>query len=80
MGSSALWAKWAVYLWLVLLGSALCYEFWCLLGHDNQTPPLTRVTIKYVPWYVTMPALGWLFYHFLVRYVDPNYVKQLRGK
>jgi|GEM_PF-1992776 len=78
MGSSLLWSKWAVWLWVVILCCLGGYEFWDLLSGDLHTPPLTRVTVKFVPWWITLPFIAWLFYHFAVRYFSANYVSGLK--
>lgn len=79
MGSAKLWSLAGVIGWVVILVSLAGYEFWCLLSGDMATPPLTRVTIKYVPWYVTIPFLIWLLTHFAIRYANPAYIQGLKG-
>lgn len=44
----------------------------------KDVPMLTQVVVRYVPWWVTLPGLTWLFIHFLVRYSNPQYVQLLR--
>lgn len=79
MGSYLLWSKAGVWAWVAILIALAGYECWALLSGDMATPPLTRVTIKYVPWYVTVPFLVWLLIHFAVRYSNHAYVSSLRG-
>lgn len=74
------WATWAVVIWLVILGSLLGNELYALLGGNSKDMPLTQLTVKYSPWYVTLPFIVWLFIHFAVRYFNPTYVDSLRGK
>lgn len=74
------WATWAVVIWLVILGSLLGNELYALLGGNSKDMPLTQLTVKYSPWYVTLPFIVWLFIHFAVRYFNPAYVAGLRGK
>lgn len=74
------WANWAIAIWLVILGSLLVNEMYALLGHNSKDMPLTQLTVKYSPWYVTMPFIVWLFVHFAVRYFNPAYVASLSGK
>lgn len=74
------WATWAVVIWLVILGSLLGNELYALLGGNSKDMPLTQLTVKYSPWYVTLPFIVWLFIHFAVRYFNPTYVASLRGK
>lgn len=74
------WSTWAVVIWLVILGSLLGNELYALLGGNSKDMPLTQLTVKYSPWYVTLPFIVWLFIHFAVRYFNPTYVGSLRGK
>lgn len=73
-----MWAKAGVWGWVAILVALAGYEFWCLLSGDMQTPPLTRVTIKYVPWFITIPFLTWLWIHFAIRYSNPWYIQGLK--
>jgi hypothetical protein len=40
------------------------YEVFSLLDGNPATPPLTQVILHWVPWWVTMPFLAWLLWHF----------------
>lgn len=64
------WSRAAIVAWAVLVLLAAGYELWCIFGHDAQTPPLTRVVVRYVPWWVTIPFLFWLLAHFVHRYAQ----------
>ena len=73
------WSKpWMIGWALILLGLAF-YEFWSGFGTGKSTPMLTQVTVRYVPWWVTMPFLVWLFIHFALRYLNPAYIAKLKG-
>lgn len=74
------WATWAVVIWLVILGALFVNEMYALLGHNSKDMPLTQLTVKYVPVWVTLPFLIWLLVHFSVRYFNPAYIKGLVGK
>ena len=78
MGSSILWDRAALIFWAAIFFVLLGYELWCLVSGDMHTPPLTRVVIKYVPWWVTVPILTWLWFHFVVRYANPAYIRGLK--
>lgn len=64
------WSRAAIVSWAVLAFLALGYELWCVFGQDAQTPPLTRVVVRYVPWWVTLPFLFWTLCHFVWRYAS----------
>lgn len=63
--------------WIVIMSALGLYELYALLFGHGKDWPLTWVTVKYVPKWVTLPFLGWLFGHFWVRYFDPNYLAKL---
>jgi len=75
------WNMAFVYGWLTILCILAGYEFFALfvlfLGAGYE-PPLTHVVCRYVPWYVTLPFIAWLFYHFAVRYANASYLQHLR--
>ena len=73
------WNEKAVWLWAALLIAVFAYEIWALLDHSVKTPPLTHVVVRYAPWWITLGFLGWLFVHFLVRYLNAGYVAKLKG-
>lgn len=73
------WATWAIAIWIVILAALFANEMYALLGGNSKDMPLTQLTVRYVPWYVTMPFLVWLLVHFLVRYTNPAYVASLKG-
>jgi membrane-bound acyltransferase YfiQ involved in biofilm formation len=72
------WTKWHTLVWVFWLVFFLGYELWSLLDLDSRTPALTQATVCYVPWYVTLSFIGWLFYHFAVRYFNSAYVAHLK--
>jgi hypothetical protein len=79
MGISIQWDRAALIFWAVIFFVLLGYELWCLVSGDMHTPPLTRVVIRYVPFWITLPILVWLLIHFVIRYFNPAYVKGLRS-
>jgi len=61
----------------------LAFAFWeTYAGVDGMggkdVPMLTQATVRYVPWWITMPFLTWLFIHFAVRYSNPSYIEWLK--
>ena len=74
------WATWAKVIWVVILLALFGNEMYALLGGNAKDMPLTQLTVKYSPWFVTLPFIVWLFIHFVVRYFNPTYVASLRGK
>lgn len=74
------WASWAVWIWIAILGTLFANEMYALLGGNAKDMPLTQLTVKYSPWYVTLPFIGWLFIHFAIRYFNPAYVTGLVKK
>lgn len=74
------WNRYWVLGWILIIIGLAFYEFWSGFGTGKQTPMLTQVTVRYVPWWITMPFLTWLFFHFLLRYTNPAYIEWLKGK
>lgn len=72
------WHEYYVIGWLVILGVLAAWELYAVFT-NAQDPPLTQLTVRYVPWWVTMPFIIWLFIHFLVRYANPAYIAKLKG-
>lgn len=72
-----MWNKAFVYGWVAILAILVGYELYAVLRGGQTDPPLTWVTVKYVPKWITLPFLGWLFTHFLTRYLNPDYIKSL---
>jgi hypothetical protein len=72
------WTLWHTLGWIVILGSLAGYEFWAMFDHDARTPMLTQATVRWIPWYVTLPFIVWLFVHFAVRYFNAAYITNLR--
>lgn len=73
------WNRWYVIGWILIFVGFLFYEFWAGWGTGKHTPMLTQVVVRWVPWYVTLPAIVWLFIHFAIRYFNPSYIRWLRG-
>jgi hypothetical protein len=66
--NSEAWDKGYVIGWYALIALIILYELYTLLDKRTSTPPLTRVIIQRVPWWITVPFLFWLFVHFTSRY------------
>lgn len=74
-----MWDKAYTWGWVAILSILAAYEFYALIWGHGGDQPLTHVTVRYVPSWVTLPLLGWLFLHFLVRYMNPVYVAILKS-
>lgn len=62
------WDRIYVWAWYTLVALVVLLEIYTIVDRRTTTPPLTQVIVREVPWWVTMPFLGWLFLHFLIRY------------
>jgi hypothetical protein len=65
--------------WVAILSILACYELYAVIHGGKADHPLTQVTVRYCPWWVTMSVLTWLWWHFFVRYIDSTYVNTLRS-
>jgi len=75
------WDKAVVLGWVCLTAVVVAYELWCVLNGSTHTPPLTDVTVRYMPWWITIPFLTWLLMHFTIHYADASglFAKIFRG-
>lgn len=55
-------------IWIAILSALLGWELFCLWDGDPHTWTLTRTVITYVPWWVTLGFVTWLWIHFALRY------------
>ncbi len=62
------WDRVYVWVWYSLVALVVLLEVYTIVDRRTTTPPLTQVIVREVPWWVTLPFLGWLFLHFLIRY------------
>ncbi|HEY6104025.1 MAG TPA: hypothetical protein VI007_12460 [bacterium] len=62
------WDRIYVWAWYTLVALVVLLEIYTIVDRRTTTPPLTQVIVREVPWWVTLPFLGWLFLHFLIRY------------
>lgn len=62
------WDRVYVSVWYGLIGLFVMVELYAILDRRSMTPTLTQVIVREVPWWITMPFLGWIFLHFLIRY------------
>lgn len=72
-----MWSKAYEFGWVAILAILFAYEMYAMIWGHHFYPMLTQVVVRYVPKWITLPFVGWLFIHFLVRYLDPTYVKDL---
>lgn len=74
------WGFWPIAYWMVWVFAFMLWEAYA--GFEGMgakdVPMLTQATVRYVPWWVCMPFLTWLWIHFLVRYFNPHYVHWLK--
>jgi len=75
------WSLWPCLYWLFWFLAFVTWETYAGVEKMGQKdiPMLTQVVCRYVPWWVTLPGLTWLLIHFAVRYMNPTYLKSLRG-
>jgi predicted permease len=73
------WNTWGVMGWFFLFFTCLSYEIWTGINHAERTPMLTQVVVRYIPAPFTLVFIAWLFFHFLVRYLNPKYVQWLKS-
>jgi len=66
-----LWALWICFFCL--------YELFAGIEHKKDIPMLTQFTVRFIPWWVTLPLIFWLFLHFSTRYFSPAYIKWLKA-
>lgn len=66
-----------ILLWIIFLATLAAYEIFTLFRGDYE--PLTPIVVKYVPWYVALGFIGWLFIHFAIRYRLWDKIKWLFG-
>ena len=71
------WNNAYVYGWIAILTILAGYELYAVFFGHKYDVPLTWVTVRYVPWWVTLPFLVWLLVHFALRYANPNYLKTI---
>lgn len=74
---SAKWVPWHTLVWLAWLLFFGAYELWAGVDARARTPMLTQATVRYIPSWITLPFIVWLFVHFAVRYFNASYVQNL---
>lgn len=73
------WNKAFVAGWIAILSTLIIYEMYAA-AHGHDDPTLTDVVSRYLPWWVIMPFLSWLWMHFFLQYKYPNFlVRIFRG-
>jgi hypothetical protein len=63
--------------WLVIFLLCTAYEGYCWLTGKMMA---TQAIVKYIPAWITIPVLLWLFGHFVCRYYDADYLRWLDSK
>lgn len=62
------WDRIYVTIWYALIAFVVILDLYTIIDRRSMTPTLTQVIVRDVPWWITMPFLGWMFLHFLFRY------------
>ena len=75
------WNFFATFYWVVWV---FAFVFWeAYAGSKDMgakdVPMLTQAVVRFIPWWITMPFLTWLFIHFAIRYFNPSYIHWLRN-
>jgi hypothetical protein len=74
------WGFWPIFFWMAWVFAFITWEAYA--GYkgmgSGDIPMLTQATVRFIPWWVTMPFITWLWFHFLVRYMDPKYIEWLK--
>jgi hypothetical protein len=74
------WKLGACLYWLVWFLGFVAWEAYA--GSEKMgakdVPMLTQAVVRYVPWWITLPGITWLFVHFAVRYANPKYIEWLK--
>lgn len=65
------WNKAAIAIWATWLAVFALVEWVGLRVNGDGWMPLTQWTRRYVPWWVVMPGLTWLWLHGLITYLRP---------
>lgn len=61
-------------IWLILAIIVVGFE---LFTNFTGKPTLTDVTVEYMPWWIIMPFLSWLWLHFASIYNFPKWVRKI---
>lgn len=76
------WNFFAIFYWVLWLFAFVFWESYAAykgMG-EKDVPMLTQAVVRWVPWYVTLPFIAWLFIHFAFRYANPKYIEWLHGR
>jgi hypothetical protein len=66
------WDRTWVSVWYGLIALLLIDELVSIYGHNFAHPTLTQVVSREVPWWITIPFLAWLLFHFISAYTLGN--------
>lgn len=69
MTEAQAWSPWIVGFWFLWFSAFAVVEAWALRRPDDDVPPLTQVTRRWVPGIVVIPALAWLLWHGIDTYL-----------
>ena len=63
--------------WVFLFVICTLYEAYSWLTGRLM---LTQLIVKYIPSWIVLPIIGWLFIHFAIRYFNQDYISWLKSK
>jgi hypothetical protein len=55
--------------WFVFISLFLGLDALAWLTRDSHVPTFSRVVVRLLPWWITMPAAGLLFAHWALMYI-----------
>ena len=74
------WGFWPIFFWMAWVFAFVTWEAYA--GYkgmgSGDVPMLTQAAVRFIPWWVTMPFLTWLWIHFVTRYFNPTYIQWLK--
>ena len=73
------WNTLGVIVWFLWVAFFFGYEFFTGIEQKRDIPMLTQAVVRYVPWWITLPVIAWMFLHFVTRYFNPAYLQWLKA-
>lgn len=74
------WNFWAIAYWMIWIFAFILWEAYA--GYkgmgSRDIPMLTQAAVRFIPWWVLMPFLTWLWLHFALRYSNVRYLEWLK--
>jgi hypothetical protein len=72
------WSLVGIMVWCLWFLFFVGYEFLADVNTKKDIPFLTQTVCRYLPWWITLPFIVWLFIHFATRYWSTTYMQSLR--